>query len=431
MKQTRRGLLAAAVSACVAGCNGINPPSVQESGEIDSDDDGVPNSEDYAPEDRNVSSIEDVWSEYNPTVQTPTTFPTTESFLTSEPANRVIESGEYNRPRNTSRPRWISAIDSNPSGEVTVFIPQRAVGEISSQKCLLVCGQYPTGELYTMQDSEIKERKAKFGINTDKIDQNNLFYFTAYLLSSDGSAKDVRGNILKYLCESTPYVAGNSGWDTTAPELDDYNSNNLSRYAVNGGYICTTTIEEPTYSTQITYFISRSNYMLQAATEGGRSRKEYPGFLQSTGEYTELQQTLLPEIQHSVSDDTVSTEKAIVDFVQSLYYVRDSISSGFDDYTQTPTETLAIQQGDCEDTSLLLAALLSASGRDTVLIEFPQHIGVGIQGNYSGASASYNEIEYYYIETTSQNWEIGDFPNTLSREDVTLYPVPTVDTEED
>ncbi|WP_423792202.1 hypothetical protein ACPB8Q_05600 [Methanocaldococcus indicus] len=45
------------------------------------------------------------------------------------------------------------------------------------------------------------------------------------------------------------------------------------------------------------------------------------------------------------------------------------------------------------------------------MIEFNNHITVGIALNNSpGYYYSYNNKHYYYIETTSQGWKIGDIP---------------------
>jgi transglutaminase-like putative cysteine protease len=99
-------------------------------------------------------------------------------------------------------------------------------------------------------------------------------------------------------------------------------------------------------------------------------------------------------------------------FVQSLPYISDSASSGYDEYTRFPFETLYHGGGDCEDSSILLAAMLSDMNYGVALIELPGHMAVGIQGG-QGISGSYYEyagVKYYYLETTNSGWNLGEIP---------------------
>jgi hypothetical protein len=99
-------------------------------------------------------------------------------------------------------------------------------------------------------------------------------------------------------------------------------------------------------------------------------------------------------------------------FVQSLPYISDSASSGYDEYPRFPFETLYHGGGDCEDSSILLAAMLSDMSYGVALIELPGHMAVGIQGG-QGISGSYYEyagVKYYYLETTNSGWNLGEIP---------------------
>lgn len=115
----------------------------------------------------------------------------------------------------------------------------------------------------------------------------------------------------------------------------------------------------------------------------------------------------------------------IINFVQSLDYVKDKVSTGYDEYPKFPLETLYDQGGDCEDTSILLASLIRELGYGTVLIVFDNHAGIGVQGE-SGAQGSYfeyNGTPFYYVETTGEGWNIGDIPDEIQNKNanVTLY----------
>ena len=109
----------------------------------------------------------------------------------------------------------------------------------------------------------------------------------------------------------------------------------------------------------------------------------------------------------------------IVLFVQQLDYVDDKVGTGYDEYPKFPLETLADEGGDCEDSAILLASLLRELGFGTALIQFPDHMGVGVRGKES-IEGSYFEtadgIRYYYIETTSTGWKIGELPEELERQ---------------
>jgi len=101
----------------------------------------------------------------------------------------------------------------------------------------------------------------------------------------------------------------------------------------------------------------------------------------------------------------------IIAFVQSIPYVPEA-----EEYARYPLETLIEQKGDCEDSSILTAAILHQMGYHVVLLVFleEQHIAAGISvlppkpGNYR--SYRYAGRDYYYVETTCEGWQIGIIP---------------------
>jgi hypothetical protein len=107
--------------------------------------------------------------------------------------------------------------------------------------------------------------------------------------------------------------------------------------------------------------------------------------------------------------------KNIIFFVQSLQYVDDKVGTGYDEYPKFPLETLADEGGDCEDSAILLASLLRELAYGTVLIQFEDHMAVGVKGEDS-IPGSYYEVDgsrYYYVETTSTGWDIGVVPEQM------------------
>ena len=118
-------------------------------------------------------------------------------------------------------------------------------------------------------------------------------------------------------------------------------------------------------------------------------------------------------------------------FVQSLPYTVDSETTPFDEYPRYPVETLVDGGGDCEDTSILLAALLRAMNYDVVLLEFSTHMAVGVSGGEGvyGTYWSYEGKKYFYIETTGAGWGIGEIPDAYvdsTAKVLVMKPVPVI-----
>jgi hypothetical protein len=117
------------------------------------------------------------------------------------------------------------------------------------------------------------------------------------------------------------------------------------------------------------------------------------------------------------SDSKTVAAHNIVAFVQSLPYVTDKVSTGYDDYARYPIETLVNNGGDCEDTAILTAALLKEMNYDVILLRFPKHVAVGITcPECSGRYYTYKNKDYFYLETTENNWEVGQIPAELKNE---------------
>lgn len=141
-------------------------------------------------------------------------------------------------------------------------------------------------------------------------------------------------------------------------------------------------------------------------------------------------------------------------FVQYIEYSYDSASHGTDEYWNFPLETLWLQTGDCEDTSILFAAIaqyidLDNDGKqdfDTALFLMNGHMAVGVTlSSFTAPSSSrgsninssingfsYNGTMYYYGETTATGWSIGQVPSTVGNGStyqnylIAVMPVPEI-----
>lgn len=104
--------------------------------------------------------------------------------------------------------------------------------------------------------------------------------------------------------------------------------------------------------------------------------------------------------------------KETIAFVQSIPYKTDVESTGKEEWPKYPYETIFDQCGDCEDHAFLLAGLLKLRGYDIALILLPEHMAIGISAHgINGDCYEYNGVKYYFIETTSSGWDIGQIPD--------------------
>jgi predicted transglutaminase-like cysteine proteinase len=116
----------------------------------------------------------------------------------------------------------------------------------------------------------------------------------------------------------------------------------------------------------------------------------------------------------------------VIALVQSMPYTEDSATTIADEYPRYPVETIFERGGDCEDTSILVAALLDAMGYDVALLHLvdTQHMAVGVA--IPGASGQYYEYggkQYFYLETTNEGWPIGQIPLELLSTYADVYPL--------
>jgi len=137
-----------------------------------------------------------------------------------------------------------------------------------------------------------------------------------------------------------------------------------------------------------------------------------------------IQRPFLDSLLKSIDDTVGGTEPgsdeefdAVVRFVQSLKYSRDTDDTGHLEYPKYPVETLVHRQGDCEDGTILMGALLRRLGYDVVVVSLPDHahmvLGVALD-DAPGDSITHEGAEYSVVETTSTGWEVGQVPPRVS-----------------
>ena len=126
-------------------------------------------------------------------------------------------------------------------------------------------------------------------------------------------------------------------------------------------------------------------------------------------------------------NDYKKIEFALV-FVQSFTYIGDNITGTLDEYPRYPVETLFDREGDCEDTSILLAAILNEMGYDVAMLLFEEfdHIGLGVNmpPGYQvfGNSWIYEDRRYWYLDTSGGK-SIGWCPEPYDVTSAYVYPI--------
>ncbi len=130
-----------------------------------------------------------------------------------------------------------------------------------------------------------------------------------------------------------------------------------------------------------------------------------------------------------------NTAQFILSFVQNIPYGTDENTTGTANYPRYPVETLVDGIGDCKDHSTLFVSLMEspAVNADMVLLWVipatgDNHLAAGIAaGEYGNnypslTSFQYHWTNYYYCETTSPGWMIGEMPLQFEGYQVQVLP---------
>lgn len=134
------------------------------------------------------------------------------------------------------------------------------------------------------------------------------------------------------------------------------------------------------------------------------------------------------DIANQLYYDDSAVAREMAKFVQDcIEYEYDSDTAGQDEYPRYPIETLYERRGDCEDTSILMAALLKEWGYEVGFFLLPGHVAVALRTSDYYDDGPYYEIDghrYLYIESTGSGWNIGDIPEELMGTSAQLYLIP-------
>ncbi|HBO34769.1 MAG TPA: hypothetical protein DD636_08585 [Anaerolineaceae bacterium] len=122
------------------------------------------------------------------------------------------------------------------------------------------------------------------------------------------------------------------------------------------------------------------------------------------------------KIQSQFSWDSYTQASNVLAFVQCFIpYRRDIETKNISDYARFPLETLWDRVGDCEDVAILCGTLLSRLDFKVTLLVYPGHMAFGVEtSKVSGLEHLIRDpkypVSYYYGESTSRDWRLGQIP---------------------
>lgn len=134
---------------------------------------------------------------------------------------------------------------------------------------------------------------------------------------------------------------------------------------------------------------------------------------QGCGHYLSPTDKNVIKIAEHISERTegLSTEdqaRTVMNFVKhNIVYQYDCDLWGTSEYWATPTETLYLKAGDCEDRAILAVSIFIAMGLDGALLEYDGHIAPAIR--YPGET-EYRSADFCYEFPSDNLWVDGEYP---------------------
>jgi hypothetical protein len=111
---------------------------------------------------------------------------------------------------------------------------------------------------------------------------------------------------------------------------------------------------------------------------------------------------------------------------QSFPRTNKDVKTPYDDYPRYPVETLVEEAGDSQDNAILAAALLYRLEYDVVFFLYQdlKHLAVGVyMPGTGGYGWEYKGKRYYYLETTGENWALGECPPQYNTTTPGIIPI--------
>lgn len=162
-------------------------------------------------------------------------------------------------------------------------------------------------------------------------------------------------------------------------------------------------------------------------SQNHKRRYDFKHFPPMVDQGTESLQKLIRKFNRVMSQMGIREPEKKVNFVLAFVHAipwTDDETTGYDEFYKYPIETLAEGKGDCEDTSMLFASILSGLGFEVALIDLPRHIAVGVKGDFRrGEFVTYENDKYFFCETTSAPYKLGDINPKYVGMSVNIAPI--------
>jgi hypothetical protein len=113
-------------------------------------------------------------------------------------------------------------------------------------------------------------------------------------------------------------------------------------------------------------------------------------------------------IKPHVSNKNEAAEFALA-LCHGLPYATDEESVGVGEFYRFPVESLVDTRVDCEDTSFIFAGILDGLEVPYVFLSPPNHLAVGVVGDYRGCFAQVGTTRFFFAETTGLTSRIGEY----------------------
>ena len=106
----------------------------------------------------------------------------------------------------------------------------------------------------------------------------------------------------------------------------------------------------------------------------------------------------------------------VTSFAQHFPYRTDLESRGVEEHWRFPLETLVDGEGDCEDLTILAAAVLRRMGRSVAVLYTDDHAALAVEAPIALLQGSHVVVDgrrYYYCELTAAGMRIGELPESV------------------
>lgn len=329
-------------------------------------------------------------------------------------------------------------------GDISAFDDMPATGDVSAilegdgdrdLRIVVSARRYPRGETLRRGESESisafggRERSVHVDFESGPISDTSdeHVHYVATVRDATAEARTRTGesaarSARPIVAETDRLLVGVDGTLSPDPHpetLGNGSKPGFERRAVDGAYHLALGGEAVEWSLPLRVF--KAEY---ASGATGWHGHDYPPYVEQAQE-SGLAGRLARDVHRAATALDRDPLSFAIEVVQRLPYVAEP-NTPADEYIKYPAETLVDGGGDCEDSALLLASLLTGPPfeRECAIVHPPNHVGLGLAGEgYGGTFYAHEGIRYFFVETTAPGWAIGELPEAYANETALVFPV--------